>query len=225
MSTFAQLKDNCSLELGLDETASGDEDTLLGRRLNEGVRKVLLKTKCRIAVATTNLTANENDYELPSDVLATNNIVNADNQTLDRVSVEEIHLLRRGDTPVTGPYPYRYAVDGANLLLLYPTPSAAETLTLYYVPKPTEMSSGANDPSTSTYGGIPVENHDLIELWACYKMARYDDAVKRQEYLDDFRQGTKEMRAETYRRGGRKLGPARVGRRRFVHPDPSADYR
>jgi len=117
MSTFAQLKDNVVLELGLDDTASGDEDNLLGRRLNEAVREVLMRTRVRVAVATVDLTGDEGDYELPTDILAVNNIIGSDGKPLERVSVEEIHELRRGTNP-QGTSPRKYAVDGANLLMI-----------------------------------------------------------------------------------------------------------
>ena len=58
MSTFAQMKSNVSKELGLDETASGDEDVLLGRRLNQAVREFLIETRCY--VTTTTLTSSAN---------------------------------------------------------------------------------------------------------------------------------------------------------------------
>lgn len=228
MSTFAELKVNVSNELGLDQTASGTEDVLLGRRLNQAVREVLRKTKCRVAVGNTTLTAGENDYELPADVLAVNKIVNSDDDPLDRESVEEIYELRRASTAIGSVgYPYRYAVDGANLLMLYPTPNVTDTLTLYYVPKPTEMSAAGNDPSAIAYGGIPTEYHDLIEFWACYRMASYDDDQSSgigATYKQQFDMGVREARAEIRRRGGRKLGPVRLGRRSRVLRDPSQGF-
>jgi hypothetical protein len=225
VSTFSELKSNVSNELGLDTAASGAEDVLLGRRLNQGVREVLLRTHCRVTTATTNLTANEDDYELPSDVLAINNVLNADGRALDRVSVEEMHWLRRGDS-ATGGDVYKYAVDGANLLMIYPTPDTADTLTLYYVPKPTEMSAAGNDPSVTTYGGIPVEFHEAIEMYALWRMASYDDdgsSQMGQVYRAQFDQGIREARKFIRNRGGRKLGPARIGRRTRVPHSPSAD--
>ena len=215
MSTFAQLKDNVSQELSLEETASGDEDVLLGRRLNEGVREVLIELRCRVAVATVDLTANEQDYELPVDILAINKIINSDSRPLDHVSVEDIYELRRGTNPEEV-NTRKYAVEGANLLMIYPMPDAADELTLYYVPRPTEMSSASHDPSSNTYGGIPVEYHDLIELWAMYKMASFDDdgsSAMGDSYRQRFELGCVKARKRIRRRAGRTLGPARIGRR------------
>jgi uncharacterized protein DUF6682 len=225
VSIYSELKENVVLELGLDDTASGDEDNLLGRRLNEAVREVLRRTRCRVATATVDLTAGEGDYELPVDIIAITNIINSDGAPLQRESVEYIHILRRGENPL-GTNVYRYAVDGANLLMVYPEPDSASELTLYYVPLPTEMSSGSHDPSSATYGGIPVEYHPLIEDWACYRMARFDDdnsSGNGEYYRQRFEEGVIRARNDIRRRGGRTLGPARVGRRTRVPWNPGQD--
>lgn len=229
MSTFSELKDNVSYELGLDETASGDDDVVLGRRLNEAVRRVLADLHLYVITGTITLAANDNEYELTdalsTDPLAVLKIINSDNVPLERVSVEEIHDLRRGTPTIGGSYVYKYALNGANLLMIYPTPNASGTLTAYYVPKPTEMSSAAHDPATTTYGNIPVQFHPLIELWACYRMASADDDASSgmgQTYKQLYDQGVFQARREMRKLGGRKLGPVRrsLGRR-SVPRDPS----
>lgn len=233
MSTFGELKENVSLELGLSETASEDEDNLVGRRLNQAVRRVLLETHLYVISGSITLTASDNEYELndalSTDPLAVLDIKNSDGYSLDRVSVEEIHDLRRasGGTS-TGTTMYKYALDGANLLLLYPTPgSNPGSLTAYYVPKPTEMSAAGNDPSATTYGGIPSEFHDALEYYALMRMASYDDDASSQmgmKYEQDFEKELVRIRKWVRNRGGRKLGRARVGlgRAKHVPSDPSA---
>ena len=220
MSTFAEMKSNVSKEIGLDETASGTEDVLLGRRLNQAVRQVLRDTHMLVATGTVTLTADTNDYELPTTSIALRNLTNSDDVPLDRVSVEEIHELRRA-TQATGSNVWKYAVNGANLLMIYPTPGSAEVLTMYYVPKPTEMSSGTNDPSSSTYGGIPVEYHDLIEFWAAYRMLLYDESQRAKTFKDLYDKGIFEARRDMKRKGGRKLGPVRLVNRHRAPRDPS----
>lgn len=222
------MKANVSNELGLDQTASGTEDVLLGRRLNEAVREVLLRTHCYVKTGTITLAASDWEYELTDalsdDPLAIHNLLTSDSKPLERVPVDQIHELRRASTTSTATYTYRYAVDGANLLLIYPAPAAAGTLTVYYVPKPTEMSSGAHDPATATYGNIPVQWHDAIELWAMHKLGSYDDDASSQmggSYLQQFEKRVTEIRLEMKKMGGRKMPRVRVSRRRYVSSDPA----
>lgn len=224
MSTFAQLKTNVNAELGLDSTASGAEDVLLGVRLNEGVREVLLRTHCKVSVATTALTAGTADYELPTDVLAMHEIKTSALRSLERENPATIHSLRQAAATATAAYTFLYALDGANLLMLYPTPSASDVLTLYYVPKPTEMSAAGNDPSTATYGGIPVQWHDALELWAMHKLGSYDDDASSKigsDYLVRFEQRVREIRLEIKNMGGRRQPRVRVNRYRPLSSDPS----
>jgi hypothetical protein len=226
MSTFAELKSNISKELGLDETASGNDDVLLGRRINQAIRQVLIDLQLYVITASISLTASTNEYQLPAaltaDPLAILKLVNSDNVPLERVSVEEIHDLRRGAV-ATGSNVYRYAVNGANLLMLYPTPSAAGTLTAYYVPTPTVL-TGTDDPSGATFGGIPVQYHDLIEYWAMWRMARrmkHEPSSFGLTYKQEYDQAVFGARKSIRKLGGRKLGPVRRGRRLSVPSDPS----
>lgn len=187
--------------------------------------EVLRRTHAYVKTASFAISANDNEYEAPSDLLATKSFINSDNVPLERVSVEEIHDLRRG-TPSTGPSSvYKYALNGANLFMFYPTPNANGTLTLYYVPVPAQAMTASNhDPSNVTYGGVPTEYHSLIEYWALYRMASYDDDASSQVgqvYKQLFDQGVFEARRDMRRRGGRKLGPIRMGRRSMVSRDPS----
>jgi hypothetical protein len=119
-----------------------------------------------------------------------------------------------------------YALNGADLLMLFPTPVSADVLTVYYVPLPTEMSASGNDPTSATYGGIPVEYHPALEEYAKWKMADYDDdssssmgAAYQAEYLRLVRDARKHLR----QLGGRTLGRAVVGRSPMRRSSPSQD--
>lgn len=201
---------------------------LLGRRLNEGVREVLSRTHCYVKSASISISANDFEYELKDaltdDPLAILNVITSDTKPCERISPEELHEYRRASPAMSSAYTFFYAVDGANLLLLYPTPQAASTLTVYYVAKPTEMSSAAHDPSDVTYGNIPVQWHDAIEYWALFRMAGYDDDASSQmgmAYRGLFDNRIREIRRELRNLGGRKLSRARVGRRAITSSDPS----
>jgi hypothetical protein len=108
---------------------------------------------------------------------------------------------------------------------VYPTAAAAVTLVVLYVPKPTEMTT-TNDPSTATYGGIPVEYHPALEEYAKWKMADYDDdsssqngLLYQQEYMRLVRDAKRHMRE----RGGRTLGHVSLGRRSLAITSRSQD--
>lgn len=142
----------------------------------------------------------------------------------------ELLRYRNLASPSSSPV-FSYALEGANLLLLYPVPSVADTLTLYYTPVPTAMANASDDPSTATYGGIPTVLHRGIELFALWKMAdEMDDAGSQQgaSYRQMY-EGPGGFLTETrkYLRdlGGSQLGPATMpprGRRVYV-PNPGVD--
>lgn len=69
-----------------------------------------------------------------------------------------------------------YALNGANMLMVYPTPLAADSITVYYVPRPTALANASDDPSTGSLGGIPSEYHYGLELYMMWKAGdAFDD--------------------------------------------------
>jgi hypothetical protein len=125
-------------------------------------------------------------------------------------------------TTGTGRY---YAHDGS-LWSFYPALVAGDIVTVYYIPRPTEMSSGSHDPATETYGNIPVEYHPALLEYAAWKMADYDDdgssqqgLIYQQNYERLVRQALKTQRGKA----GRTLGRAVLGRRPVARTSPSQD--
>jgi len=223
--------------LGLDQTASGDEDVLLGRRLNEGVLQVLLETHCYQAQAYFGLVASTQDYDLQGGtnfqsslngsktantvILAIDRLIDSNNIPLIRVDPEEIYDLRRASSTSSSSQ-RMYAVNG-NMLMVWPSPSSSESLTMYYVPRPTEMSSGSHDPSNTTYGGIPAEWHRTLEFYALWAMASYDDDASSgigDKYFGQYQVWLGKMKKSQRLRGGRRQAPVRVAPHR---PRPSSD--
>jgi hypothetical protein len=199
----------------------------LGKKLNDAARDFLVRTHCNVNASSMALTADVYDYDLPTTVLA---ILDLDvtggsgRYPLERTSPAEILRMRRADSSGVSRY---YALNGATLLMLWPTPAAADTVTVYYVPRPTEMSSAGHDPSADTYGAIPVEYHPALEEYAKWKMADYDDdqssqmgAVYQGNYERLVRQALKSIRGK----GGRSMGRAVIGRRGSLRSSPSQDW-
>jgi hypothetical protein len=230
LATFTVLKSRVSKTLGLDETASGQDDTVLGYELNDGVRDFLLRTHVNVNRSETVLDEDTDDSEIPDSVLAIQDlqVVNADAEVWlpQRTTPAEIMQMRRsswGADTGTGRY---YALNGSNLLMFHPALVEGDTILMYYVPKPTEMSSGTNDPSSDTWGGIPVEYHPALVMYACWKMADYDDDSSSNmglSYQQQYEKLVRDCRRFMRNRGGRSLGRAVVGRRRAVPSQPSQD--
>lgn len=228
MSTFAELKSNVSKELGLDETASGDEDVLLGRRLNQAVVQVLLETHCYIFSTTFALIADTFSYNLQDGasnllILDIHRLTDTNNIPLKRISTDEFFEFRRASATATFGQRF-YALDGSNLLLIWPTPSAAETLTLYSVPRPTLLTTAGHDPSDKTYGGIPAEHHEAIEFYAKWKMASYDDdgtSNQGDRYFGLYQAWLAKIKKAQKLKGGQRLPKANLGRRQLLASDPS----
>jgi hypothetical protein len=162
----------------LDNTASSAEQVLIDRWLNEGVLEVLLRTQCTVEVATMDTIADTWQYQLSTSILAIRDVYREDTagavEPVLRVSEQEILDYRRGVASSDAAYT-RYAVLGSNLLIIWPTPSSVYTLRLFYVPRPTAMSTGTDDPSSATLGRIPTEFHKAIEYYALWQGGEFDE--------------------------------------------------
>jgi hypothetical protein len=221
MANLTTLRQNVSSALGLDNSASGDQ-TEIDARLNEGVVDMLVRCDLYVATSETTLTSGSADYELDTDILRVIDAFIVPSGSSERgrmvpMTMESILELRRASslTALTGSNVY-YALAGANLFMVYPTPTAADTVTFYFVPRPTAMTSGTNDPSSATYGGIPTEFHRGIELFALWHLSDYDDdqmaqngEMYRNRYFEYL---SMNVRASINRKHGSRMPRARVGR-------------
>jgi hypothetical protein len=230
LATLTVLKSRVSKTIGLDETASGADDVMLGYELNDAVRDFLLRTHVNVNRSETVLDEDTDDSEIPDSVLAIQDlqIVNADAEIWlpQRTTPAEIMRMRRtawGADSGTGRF---YALNGSNLLMFHPALVEGDTILMYYVPKPTEMSSGTNDPASDTWGGIPVEYHPALVEYAKWKMADYDDDGSSQMgavYQMNYERLVRKCLQRKRRKGGRSLGRAVVGRRPLSPSSPSQD--
>lgn len=231
MATLATLRSSVQNKLGLDTTASSTEETLVDRWINEGVVDVLVRTRVHVNCLDVDLIANTWKYNLDTDILAILDITVTDSGTGDtlmpqRTTAEDILWKRsRGGDDATSPMLY-YALAGNDLLLVYPTPAAGDSLDVFYVPRPTALSISSQDPSTDTLGGIPTEYHKAIELYACWQAAEYTDHQPSRyglKFQQDYEAWLVRIRKQARNKGGRYLGAARLGRRVRVPRSPSAD--
>lgn len=191
MSTLATLVTDAAGVIGLEASATdltvGDGPRLVGWA-NDAVIDMLLRTHCYVASTTITMTPNVGDYQLSSTILAIEDIYltsGGANFRVRRLATTDLINLRLFS--VTSAPIQMYAVSGANLFMVYPTPLNADTFSIYYVPRPTALANTTDDPSSTSLGGIPSEYHYGLELYMQWKAA---------DAFDDTSSGT----GETYRR-------------------------
>jgi hypothetical protein len=83
-----------------------------------------------------------------------------------------------------------------------------------------------NDPSSATYGGIPVEYHPALEEYAKWKMADYDDDSSSQNgllYQAEYMRLVRDAKRNIRQRGGRSMGRVTLGRRAVLQTNRSQD--
>ncbi len=196
--------------------------------INKATVDLLRKTRCFVDVADMALTAGTSDYTFDQSILEiiAFDLTPADGSIgvgLDRVGLDEIIRSRRARS--VSSVPSKFAVTGSNLISFYPTPTRSDTCTIYYVPRPADLSLTSDDPSTTAHGGIPEEYHDAIEYYAFYRAANYDDnANGAQMYWKMYQGRFREIRREVQRMGGTKVprmsfrAPYQRGIGRFAYP-------
>jgi hypothetical protein len=228
---LADIRNEVSRVIGLDTTAAGADETLVDQWANEAVLDILLETRCHIALATTTTTANQGDYDLDVDILHVVDLY--DTSSSNRYRLQQVSPARLLDMRVTSnaqataPVTH-FAVAGSNLLMLYPIPSGTDTLTIYYVPRPTAMSTGTDDPSDAANGGIPAEFHRAIVKYVEAEAADYRDDQTSQHgdrYRADYARWLGKIRKAVNQKGNTDTPAFEIRGRSYPPHDPSTDIR
>lgn len=223
---LSQFETAVANELGLSTT---NEKTTIDDAINQAVQRVLEDTHCYVKETDyTGWDGTSLNYTLDAailDIVEVQLTSTGVTYPLERLSIIDILERRRTGQPSGSPTRF-YAVSGANLLLFYPAPGANDTLVTYYVPVPTALSAGTDDPSTTTLGGVPTILHEAIFLYACSKLASYDDdqtSSQGQRYRDWYKEEITRYREILRKRGGTRNARAVVNekRRRRVFHDNS----
>jgi hypothetical protein len=217
MATLEHLRRTVGRKSGMDYSNAGVDRDLIDTWINEGVREVLLRSHCYTAASVLETTADEWQYDLSTNIMVIKLIYrSSEDSPMERVAPEEILDLRRATGTGSDATTLRWALEGANMLLLWPTPTSAYDINIVYVPKPAEMSANEHDPSSGTYGGVPVEYHKAIELWALSNASDHEHEGRTQsgsKYLVEFENYISRVVRPAVNRKGGLLSPARVGRR------------
>lgn len=227
--TRGQIVFEVSRALGLDDTASSDELTLMQRWVNRGIVDILMKTRCYMDLGTMTLQAGVTDYRIDTNILVVNQVTVPDllgnPQELDVINMNDI--LPYLSNVVVDPTAPRYAAVEGTFMRVAPAPTSAVTLTYLYVPKPTEIpadgttGSDSLDPSTATYGGIPTEYHDAIVDFVLWQAAQYDDKgggffrghafAPGSAYQQQYQARIDEIKKEHRRKAGRGMHAGKIG--------------
>ena len=219
---LATFRSRISGAIGLDNTASSTEQGLIDGWVNEAVEQFLIEVKPHWRTAQLATTAGSGDYTLDTDILAFKDIYLAPgdssiNRQLQQVDTEEIIRNRILLSASTGVSPYKYAVQGSNILMLFPVPQSGDVLHILYIPRPTALSATADSPSATANGGIPAEFHPILEAYAKWKGADYADDKSSQYgqlYLQEWARGLAKAKEIQMKKAGVRTGSAKIGKTR-----------
>lgn len=217
MTTLAQFRTAIANKLGLENATTGDQPSI-DLWVNEGVLDVIMRTRSPVHGASAALTSGAGDYDLDTAIIELLDpyIITSDgaiNQMVVRVAPREIIEMRRSATANVSPAQY-YALAGANKLMVYPTPSAADTFAYYYVPRPSTLSLSSDAPSD-----IPAEWHKLVEWYALSEGGDYDDdqsSAQGERYRQLYNDGLKRFIRQIAMKAGRRLPRAQIRPNRVV---------
>ena len=222
MATLAQFRTRVSSKIGLDNTAGSADQSLVDSWISEGVVDVLRETGCNIDSTTVTPGASA-DYALGVSVLGIIDMYTTSGGTDNRVeqmTVPDLLEMRRNGSTTSGPTVY-YALAGTDLMLFYPTPAAADTFTMYVIPKPTAMSVSSDDASSASLGGVRTEFHKAIELYALAEAADYDDdgsSAQGARYRERYHEELGRIKRSLNRLGSYKQPPAVLPTQRRRRP-------
>lgn len=148
--------------------------TLVREWLDEGQIDLVRRSECLVGNTTVNLTANTREYNLATDILRLKHIYYTDGTNyyrLHRSSLDELETY--GDFPgetAGDPTHYYISMAATPVIGLYPTPDSTVSngLKYWYVKRPTDLTTAANDPN------IPEPYHRVIVLYALWRSLQKD---------------------------------------------------
>jgi hypothetical protein len=200
---------------------------------NEAVLQFLKDTKINVLQASLSLTAGTPDYTLDTDILSFTDVwldsASGQDGPLEPMDSREI-LRRRLGASTAGVSPMYYGMQGANLLMLYPSPASnSDKLNITYVPRPTStLSATADTPSASAYGGIPTEYHTILEAYIKWKACEAEEhkaSENGQMFMAEYNTGIARVRRDLNLKAGAFKAPARYGRNIRYPVNPGVDLR
>jgi len=219
VATFAlRVTHAIGIDAATANSATSQEYTLFLSWLNEAVVQFLRKTKVYKRTASMTLTVDEGDYAIDSDILAFEDVsyspASGQARSLTQIDTWQIRDMRLSEAATD---PLYYSYEGQTIML-FPTPlSSSDTLHIIYVPRPTALSTTADNPSGGSFGGIPEEYHPALEAYVKWKAGEHanDKASQNgQMFKAEWEAAVVETRVAELRKAGVRLGSVNIGRGR-----------
>lgn len=189
----------------------------------DAVNQLLTPIKSTSAVALTNAVA---DYTLSSAPFSLTDFVSmrdviynqsgtGPNNTLRQLPPHEIYKLR--NQSYTGIL-FAFAIEGVDKLMLSPSPTSGDTLTLVYNYRPAAMVADADTPTL-----LLEEDHDVLVAGAAWRVCRWKNPQLGSELEVEYQALLGRAQARQNRKGGAgDMKMQRAGYRRPPH-DNSTD--
>lgn len=199
-TTFLDLQNAVIGKLRLDATADLQR---VKDWINQMYAHVIVDFEALQTSTTLTLAANTSTYTLPAAVarikfITATPVGGSQGPPLDEATLEQILAYRQTGqaTASTGGSVTAYALLGLNQLEVYPTPTAADTLTIWHVYLPTALSGNTDVPVLQEPWPKVIEYGALIEGADFIK----DPNVN--SYLELYDVWRRRFRAHVTRRGG-----------------------
>jgi hypothetical protein len=154
--TRKQIVDRVVATAGLQDIDPLNERTMVEDWVYEGTLDMLARTRCVARCVNLGVTAGVGTYALAQGILALVDVKDGDSRR------------RRRDDDDTG-----FTLIRSDLLQIAPTPSEDGTVQVWAVLRPTKMANDTDDLSSESFGAIPVEFQDAIELYAQWHASDY----------------------------------------------------
>jgi len=223
-ATFRSIKDSVIAKLRLDSDADDDR---VGDWVNQVYADLCVDTEAVQTASTMALTADSATYTLPSAVVRikwmfVTPVGGTASIALEPVTMEQILRWRMsgGSTASTGSVQY-YALNGNDLIDFYPTPAAADTITMYYVKLPQGLANDDDTPEISE----PYASK-ILEYGALAEGADFKRDPSEQQYRALYASWMQRFRQHLRRREGGVAKQFDVYQSGSVAPhDPSMDVR
>jgi hypothetical protein len=139
------------------------------------------------------------------------------NNVLRQVTPAEIYDARN---QTWSGFLWAFAIEGANKLMLLPSPSTGDTMTLVYEYRPAAMATDSDTPAD-----LLDEDVDTIITGAAFRVSRWKKPQLSIALEADFKRRLDQAQARQSRQGGSAQKTLRTGMRRRPPHDPSTDWR
>lgn len=222
-STFLDIYTEVIDKVRLDATA---DVSRVKDWVNQVYADVCIKTEAIQDYATVTLTANQAIYTPDTSIIRVKQMyVTPTGQQQSRplipTSLEQILEWSAGGASTNNGYVTHYAMMGLDRIMYWPTPTAADVVTIFYVQQPTALTNNTDVP-------VLMEPYvsNLLVNGACYEAAVFlkdPDAVL---FAQAYEKELREFRAHLRRREGAMTRQFRITRGDYHVPhDPSTDVR